>query len=313
MNIKFLGKCALVEEQVKPLKERGCNQVEVFMLTNDLTDKDRQKETRELIDKYQINTENFHITHYDINKKFPRLGDFRGDIIELHYELFKLHLEYIKTVTNVDISNLILHSGASLSNNFFNVEYVDIVKETQRFQLKRMAEYAKDFYPNIRLLIENSMPLNHNKGDDVGINVYSKGSDTVNLIKDINMDNCGFILDTCHAYQEIIHNRLNGNIEMDGIKKYVENTKCKLKGLHLTNIKNLGIGSEDHGGPFEKSNHYDIIKIKDLFGALKDIGFEGNITLEVHENGNDNYENYDKTRKCIEWVFKDITDHVVSY
>lgn len=82
-----------------------------------------------------------------------------------------------------------------------------------------------------------------------------------------------------------------GPLKHLSIRDYFQTYKSTLKLIHLSNSRNLGIG-KDHGCVFDANKPEEIETLKLILKCIKEISFDGNITLEVYEDKHDDAQSY---------------------
>ena len=132
-------------------------------------------------------------------------------------------------------------------------------------------------------------------------------NNNVTLVKDINKDNVGTCLDTCHALiveKNGLFAGQIGNTTNITLENHFKANKDLCKHIHLCNASwdsNNRYGYKKGHGTIFTENDFDLKRIVNLY---KQYNYDADIVFEVYENDYLNCENFSKTKDAFQKVFK---------
>lgn len=144
--------------------------------------------------------------------------------------------------------------------------------------------------------------------------------DNAVFARSLNLPNVGTVIDTCHS---MISEFITGQITEYGktsneyykfvtIEDAFKENKDICRWIHLNNA-NMDDGfygkGKGHGVPFDINNKEDMEKLTKVLKLYKTLDFKAPLCLEVREDNYLHSENFSKTRRACEEVFKNIGEY----
>lgn len=193
---------------------------------------------------------------------------------------------------------VVIHIGYSLE--YFN--YLNLLERTVNFLSKAQKEY-----PLVEFCFENIIPITFDRKINK-INLKQGGFlfdtiDLVNYLKSKGINNCGTVLDTCHALITLNYFNMltpeNLPSPVSSLEEYFKQNKDVIKLIHLSSTEGLGYKKQTHGIPYTPDNKEELKEIIRLYNKYN---YYCPITLEVLETDFIIANNYEMTKKTLEEI-----------
>lgn len=289
--MRIIAKSIIREENLKG-KSKICRNIEIQLFD----EFDRQESVKELYAKTIsipnvrilavhspiVNNEGVNIEFIGNDDDYKRIAK----TIELAHMFSEYYNERIK---------VIIHSALDIE---LLTKIPDIYNNILRFFGVMLAKY-----PNVDFCIENVIPVNKSKTDEIYMrsNCLFDGIELVNKLNEIfKTDRFGTVLDTCHALTTIrgLQNYFKDYPEITkqfSLEDFFVKNKDCVKLIHLANVINLGYDKGTHGILFKDD---DLPLMQEILGYYKKYDYNCDITIEISENDyvlNENFkDNYNK-------------------
>ncbi len=268
----ILSKSGVSLAQMQDRKRKGVKEIELHLIETDI---DTAEKRANVINNMKEVGLEVRIVHTPIDRKFKLEGlatEYGSKIIEDSCIL----ANDIGLLSGKDI-NVVIHHELNLETIKVWGIY-DIILEKVDYLLKT--------YPNIIIDLENETVYELFGGAFGLRNSYGNQNLYIceELRKDLQTDRIGLVLDTCHAISSI---RLLQHLVDEGICKpldlyedYFKEYSKYLDVIHLANARDYGY-DDNHGIGFYTDEDMELLK--EIVNYIKDIKFDGKLTLEVQE------------------------------
>lgn len=268
----ILSKSGAALAQMQDRKRKGTKWVELHLIETDI---DTAEKRANIIHNMKEAGLEVRIVHTPIDRKFKLEGlatEYGSKIIEDNCIL----ANEIGLLLGKDI-NVVIHHELDLETMKVWGIYDLVIKKL---------DYLLKTYPNITIDLENETVYELFGGAFGLRNNYSNQNVYVceELRKDLRTDRIGLVLDICHALSSIrlLQHLVNEGIcrPLDLYEDYFKEYSKYLNIIHLANARDYGYG-DNHGIGFYTDEDMELLK--KIVGYIKEIKFEGKLTLEVQE------------------------------
>lgn len=270
--MQILAKSGVDLRQLNDKKNKGAECIEMHLFRDDVSTFHSVQETFENIKKSELK---IGAVHTPISSKYSIEGLLNVEgfrIIENTCNLASMIAELQKKQIHV-----VLHQDLALEQLLDWGMYKTILEKIEGLLSQ---------YEDIVINLENlSMHYFHETKIESRNNFFFENVELCKrLRKDLSTNRIGTVLDTCHALSTIRHIKDFSNLGLCKeiyLEEYFEENKDFLNIIHLANARDYGYG-EGHGVGFDTNE--DVFLLKSICKMIKDINFNGLLTLEVGEN-----------------------------
>lgn len=265
------AKSGVSKEQMADRVLKGAEFIELHLEPSDI---DTEEKRNEIIRNMQETGLDVRVVHTPIDRQFKLEGLAKDEGFKTIEETCIL-ANNISKITNHD-THIVIHVELNLEQ-LLMWGLFDIIKYRISYLLKE--------YPHVIMDIENETAIElykgrfelKNSGRQESVDVCRK------LREELNTNRVGLVLDTCHAISSIrllqfyIDNGLHNKIIL---KDYFTERAEYLNIIHLANAREFG-DNKNHGTDFDTDEEVDLLR--EIVGYIRQICFDGVLTLEVQE------------------------------
>lgn len=288
--MQITAKSGVSLDQLKERKNKGAKYIELHLFEKDVNSDESIRKILKNIKKSGLSIKAIHIP---IDRKYS----IEGLITEEGFKIIQNTCSLAEQISQImqEPIHVVLHQELNLEQLKTWGMY-DLILEKLKFIL--------DEYKNIIINLEN-LPIFDVK--KYSFEMYSNYSfQNIELCKELRSDlkteRFGTVLDTCHAIstikliQGLVEFGLHENITLED---YFKENKEYVNIIHLSNARGFGYDN-NHGIGFDTEEEIELLK--ELLEYIKEIDFQGILTLEVQEENYLNCVVFEKLKKQIEKI-----------